>query len=260
MLQLAMASRTQDLDSVAPDDLDVVKNQPKPVNTSASEDKPKLKTKKKAKSVPTKKTSASKDLPYRQKVYELVGKASHPLTSFLARPNVFSFDQRDSKEEIILVLRSHWFTNLKWIVISLLMLLFPLFCSYFNVLSFLPGNYKIIAAIFWFLVTFVYAFEKFLTWYFNVFIITDERVVDIDFYNLLVKEVTEAKISMIQDVTYNVIGFIPTVLNYGNLFIQTASEVPMIEILNVPNPETVSKILQQMRLEEEQEALDGRVS
>lgn len=140
------------------------------------------------------------------------------------------------------------------------MVLSPLLFTYFSIPFPLPSGYKFIAFLFWYLFTFIYAFENFLSWYFNVFILTEERVFDIDFYNLLVKEVTEAKICMIQDVTYNVIGFLPTILNYGNLNIQTASEVPMIKIDRIPNPEVVAKILQQMRLEEEQETLEGRVS
>ena len=245
-----MSPRTSDLDTLAPDDL-LSPSSPssQPINKTK-----KIKTVKKAKTTP-----CSRDMSYRQKVYQLVGTAKHPLASFLPRPKFFTFNQRDDDEEIILVLRRHWFTNLRWIFISILMLFVPLFFSYFPVLVFFPANYQIIAFIFWYLLTFIYAFENFLSWYFNVFILTEERVFDIDFHNLLVKEVTEAKICMIQDVSYNVVGFLPTVLNYGNLFIQTASEVPMIEIDRVPNPEIVVKILQQMRLEEEQETLEGRI-
>jgi len=260
-----MAPRTTDLDTIAPDDIDVISTKPpshsiSPKPISPLPPRPIVKPKKIKKSKTASPRTSSEDLKYRQKVYELVGKAKHPLASFLPRPKFFTFQQRDDNEEIILVLRRHWFTNLHWILLSLIMVIAPLFFTYFSIPFPLPTGYKIIAFLFWYLFTFVYAFENFLSWYFNVFILTEERVFDIDFYNLLVKEVTEAKISMIQDVTYNVIGFLPTILNYGNLNIQTASEVPMIHIDRIPNPEVVAKILQQMRLEEEQEALEGRVS
>jgi len=259
-----MASRTTDLETIAPDDIDVIPTKPStdiPLESkSPLPPRPIQKPKKIKKSKPASSRTQSKDLKYRQKVYDLIGSAKHPLASFLPRPKFFTFQQRDDKEEIILVLRRHWFTNLHWLLISLLMVLSPLFFTYFSIPFPLPSGYKFIAFLFWYLFTFIYAFENFLSWYFNVFILTEERVFDIDFYNLLVKEVTEAKISMIQDVTYNVVGFLPTILNYGNLNIQTASEVPMIKIDRIPNPEIVAKILQQMRLEEEQEALEGRVS
>jgi hypothetical protein len=53
---------------------------------------------------------------------------------------------------------------------------------------------------------------------------------------------------MIQDVTYVVTGVSQTLFNYGHVLIQTASEIPVIEISSVPNPEVVAKILQQMRV------------
>jgi len=64
---------------------------------------------------------------------------------------------------------------------------------------------------------------------------------------------------MIQDITYTVTGVAQTLFNFGTILIQTAAEIPEIRVDQAPNPELVAKILQQMRLEEEQEALEGRV-
>ena len=63
---------------------------------------------------------------------------------------------------------------------------------------------------------------------------------------------------MIQDVTVSQGGVSQTVFNYGTVLIQTAGEIPNIEFQLVPNPGLVLKVLQQMRGEEEQEALEGR--
>lgn len=243
-------SRSADLDKIAPDDQIVETIKKKKVVS---------KSKKLKKTSVKKLDNSSSFSQFRQKVYELVGKTKHPLSAFLARPKVFTFDQRDTDEEIILVLRRHWFTNIGWMILTVLMCFGPLFLSIVPFLKSFPPNYKIIAILFWYLITFMMAFEKFLAWYFNVFIITEERVIDVDFDNLLNKEITEAKISMIQDVTYNVIGVAQTLFNFGTVIIQTASEIPMIEVAYIPNPNAVVKILQQMRLEEEEEALQGRM-
>jgi len=219
--------RSTDLDTIAPDDS--VVSSPPPV----------IKKSKKKKHHP----APSSRIDYRQKITQILGHTTNPLSSFLVNPKVFSFQEKDDEEQILLVLRPHWFTNVSWITITLILLSLPTFFG----------------SVFYYLVTFIYAFEKFLGWYFNVFIITDERVVDIDFNNLLVKKFSEAKLSMIQDVTSKVIGFFPTILNYGHVLIQTASEVPEIDFNNVPNPEKIIKALQQLRQEEEQETLEGRV-
>ncbi|HEX8924018.1 MAG TPA: PH domain-containing protein, partial [Patescibacteria group bacterium] len=109
--------------------------------------------------------------------------------------------------------------------------------------------YRFIATLFWYLVTFAYAFEKLLGWYFNVYIVTTDRVVDIDFNNLLDKKFSEADLAVIQDVSSHVAGVSQTVFNYGTILIQTAAEIPEISFEKVPNPEKIVKVLQELRQE-----------
>jgi len=250
-------ARAKDLDTVAPDDFVTASKSKKPKPTVKAPPKPSPKSKK---AKPSPSPTSSRDLKFRQKVYQLIqGVTKNPLSSFLARPKVFTFNARDDGEEIILVLRRHWLTNSSWIIIAALMAFAPLFLLSFSLWGIFPSNYRLILAIFWYLLTFAIAFENFLSWYFNVFILTEERVIDIDFYNLLDKKMSEAKISMIQDVTSKTTGLSQTLFNYGTILIQTASEIPLIKIDKVPNPDLVLQVLQQMRSEEEQEALDGRL-
>jgi len=242
--------RARDLDTIAPDD---------PIISSPLPSRP-VKKSKKHHPRPSTSSSHSADLKFRQKVYELIrGKTGHSLSAFLALPRVFNFDTRDDNEEIILVLRRHWFTNLRWILVALAMIIFPVFFGVIPLLDFFTLRYQFVFILFWYLITFAVAFENFLSWYFNVFIITEERVIDIDFYNLLSKKFSEAKISMIQDVTATQKGVSQTILNYGTVLIQTASEIPVIKIETIPNPNLVIQVLQQMRGEEEQEAVEGRI-
>lgn len=243
--------RALDLDTVAPDD---------PITSSPIPPKPLPQKKKLKKSKTKKRPLTSANSVFRSRVYDILGHTRHPFSSFLARPKVFSFNERDVEEEIILVLRRHWFTNLSWIAIAIFMLLAPVIFRSVPLLSYFPPNYQFIAILFWYLITFIYAFEQLLSWYFNVCIITDERVVDIDFNNLLIKKFTDAKLSMIQDVTSHVVGVTQTLFNYGTVFVQTASEVPELIFEKIPNPDKVIKILQQLRQEEELEALEGRIS
>lgn len=231
--------RTKDVDNVAPDD--PIVNEPV--------------------STPKKNVTPPPTInKFRDTIYQILGHTTSPFSSILVNPKVFSFEEKDSNEEIILVLRPHWFTNVGWIFITFIAIILPFFINLPSLLSSVRPSFQIAGVLFWYLVTFVYAFEKFLSWYFDVFIITDERVIDINFNNLLVKHFAEAKISMIQDISSKVIGFFPTMINYGTVLIQTASEVNQIVFENVSSPEKVIKVLQQMRQEEEQEALEGRIN
>ncbi len=183
----------------------------------------------------------------------------NPLSPFGFLPENVDFETRDKEEKVVLILRRHPITNLRWVFIAILLSLAPLLLSYFPIIDFLPPNFRLVSLIGWYMIVFAFVFENFLSWFFGVNIITDERVVDIDFYNLIYKEVSDTNIDKIQDVTYRVGDVLGTLLNYGDVLIQTAGEVPRFELNLVPRPERVVEILQKLKEEEEQEKIEGRV-
>ena len=156
-------------------------------------------------------------------------------------------------------MRKHPITNLRWIIIAAVLIMAPLLLTTFPIINFLPERFQIVALISWYLLVAAFIFEEFLGWFFNVYIVTDERIVDVDFVNLVYREITDANIDQIQDVTAQMGGVVRTIFKYGDVVIQTAAEVPRIEFEAVPDPDRVSRILRDLRIEEEQEKLEGRV-
>ena len=183
----------------------------------------------------------------------------NPLSAFMVLPKGISFETQAKEEKILFVLRRHLITNIPWIFFAILMILAPTILRIVPLLDFLPSRYQLISVVIWYLVTMAFILESFLSWYFNAYIITDERIIDIDFYSLIYKEVSETKIENIQDVTYKVGGAIRALFNFGTVYIQTASEVPEFEFDDVPNPSQVAKILNRLIIQEEQEKIEGRV-
>lgn len=197
-------------------------------------------------------------LPH-SKVHKLKGHSHHPLSTFFYFPDGVKFVAQDPQERIVLLLRKHFLTNVGWIVLSILMLFAPGVLNFFPILEFLPERFQFIAVVGWYMLTVAYVFESFLSWFFNVYIVTDERVFDVDFVNLVYREIAEANIDQIQDVNVKVGSAIRTIFNYGDIDIQTASAVPNIEFEAVPQPDKVALILRELRVEEEQEKIEGRV-
>lgn len=193
------------------------------------------------------------------KLEKTVGHSHNPFSAFAFWPENIDFEARNGEEEVVLLLRRHPITNIGWILVSIIMILAPNILSMFPILNFLPGNYRFIAILGWYLIVTAYVLQNFLGWLFNAQIITDERIIDIDFSNLIYKQVTDANIDKIQDVTYKMGGVARTVFNYGDVLVQTAGEVPNIDFEAVPNPARVAKILQDLRMEEAQEAVEGRI-
>lgn len=251
-------SRSMDLDSVAPDD----QIETKPVEKIEVKKKENLQEEvleTEEKSWKNNSDISQSNDSLDKKIYSIVGHTTSPFSSLLIKPHVFDFEERDSDEKIILVARPHWFTNVSWIITALVLVLAPSLLKFVPIISDIPAKFQMMGIMFWYLITFAFSFEKFLSWYFDVYIITDERVIDIEFNNLLNKKFSEAKLSMIQDITSRVTGVAQTMFNYGSVYVQTAAEVPEICFEMVPNPEKIIKVLQILREEEEREALEGRV-
>jgi uncharacterized membrane protein YdbT with pleckstrin-like domain len=212
----------------------------------------KEKTEKKRKKVPSKKKKRVEKKAVRFEKKNLFG-------AFYENPQGVDFETRFPEEKVVLVLRRHPITNIRWVLIAILMIFAPILLSFFPLLEFLPGNFQFITILGWYLITTAFVLQNFLTWFFNVDVVTDERIVDIEFYNLIYKQVSDAQTNRIQDITYKMGGALRNIFNFGDVYVQTAGEVPNFEFLAVPNPERVVEVLQQQRIEEEKEKLEGRV-
>lgn len=167
----------------------------------------------------------------------------HTLASFCQNPVGIRFNSQGANEQILLLLRAHFITNLPWIVLTLFFALIPPVLTLISPLissntpfSTLPPGYITILLSLYYLVVFAYAFVNFLTWFYNVFLVTNERVVDIDFSNIVYHQVAATKIDLVEDVHYDQIGFIPSLFDFGTIFLSTASNEDIFEAINVPHP------------------------
>jgi len=186
-------------------------------------------------------------------------KNKNKLNSFLLLPKKVKFENQETREKIILLLRRHWVTQFKWVFLGIIGIAVPIVFTWVPLLDFLPGNYQFMALVFWYLLLIAYIYESFISWYFHVFIITDERIIDINFHNLIYKELSEAKIDNIQDVTYRQGGVLRAMFNFGDVIMQTAGREREFMIEGAPEPNRVVKIMNELKLEEEHEKIAGKV-
>jgi len=171
------------------------------------------------------------------------GSAHNLFSSFNLYPSNIDFETRENKEKIILMLRQHPVVNIKWIFTTILLLTGPTLLSIFGIFSFLPAGFPLVISLAWYLVTSAYAIEGFLNWYFNVYFVTTDGIIDVDFFNLIDKRVSAADLDKVQDVSYSTNGVLGTMLNFGDVQIQTAAEITEFRFEDVPHPEKVAKIL-----------------
>lgn len=172
------------------------------------------------------------------------------LSNFSKNPNGVHFQTQKQHESIILFLRSHFITNISWIALSLILIILPIIT-----LTFLPTfgidflfsqsttRFTTVYTLFYYLMVFSYVFISFLHWFYNVFIVSSERIVDIDYSDIVIHNIAVTNLSHIEDVNYTQSGFIPTFFNYGDLFVQTAGNEKNFEALSIPKPREATHII-----------------
>jgi uncharacterized membrane protein YdbT with pleckstrin-like domain len=181
----------------------------------------------------------------------------NPLASFSYQPEGIKFETQEEEETVVLLLRQHPIVNIPWIIVTVILVFAPSILSVFPLLDFLPLRFQFIAILFWYLITAAYVLESALSWFFNVYIVTNERIIDVDFENLLYREVSEANIEKIQDIEYQIGGVSRSIFNYGDVFIQTAGTIQNFDFKAVPNPADVVRIIQNLKEAEEKEHARG---
>jgi len=171
----------------------------------------------------------------------------------------FHFAGQKDGEKILLVVRRHWFDILQQLF-SVFFMTFFLFASAIALPAFFPvlseGNLhalfifieNIFALFIW-----VLFFLIWIDYYFDVWIITNCRIVDVEQKGLFSRDVSELELERIQDVTTEVEGVIPTFLNYGDVYVQTAAEKERFDFEKIPDPYSVKDLIMNLHKQRQRE-------
>lgn len=171
------------------------------------------------------------------------------LGSCVQNPKNARISGEDEDEIILYLFRRAFITNFRWIFIATLgLVLVPLFNAFIitlspNIHANLNPGFILSLNVFLYVVIFGYAFQGFLNWFFNIYIITNKRIFDLDFTGFLQKTISEAPLENVEDVTSTVSGTIRVVLNIGTVYIQTAAEEREFEFTDMSNPSKVRDII-----------------
>ena len=131
--------------------------------------------------------------------------------------------QRDG-EEVIVVLFRHWYTLVFPIVRAILIILATLIVPAWLGITGFIFSYGITTLVYYLWQVFwvgVIVYDYF-NWYQDRYIITTERIIEIDQRGLFSRRVSEIELDRIQNITHAVDGLPATILNFGTITIQSA--------------------------------------
>lgn len=85
----------------------------------------------------------------------------------------------------------------------------------------------------------LFFYSYFITFHLDLWIVTNDRLLDIEQKTLFSRTIAEVDLYQIQDVTSEIKGFFPSLFNYGNVILQTAAAIPRFTFKNVANPNNI---------------------
>lgn len=170
-------------------------------------------------------------------------------TAFCEYPENIAFENQEAHEVVYLFIRRALVTNVPWATLTILFAFLPIFFLLF-ILPVLEQTgivitppYLVVLALFYCLILFGYAFLNYVSWFYNIGIITNIRLVDIDLTDITNKNVAATEAVDVVDVEYNQKGFLEGFFDFGDIQIQTEGLKPNFEFLGVPKPGKVSDVI-----------------
>ncbi|EKE06700.1 MAG: hypothetical protein ACD_18C00302G0006 [uncultured bacterium] len=153
-------------------------------------------------------------------------------------------------EKVIFILHRHPFTFIPTLLLFIVLMLIPV-ALYFMLNSLFPqlfiditsNTLLILFASVYYLSTYLFFYGRFIDFYLDMWIVTNDRIVDIEQHSLFHREITELDLYRIQDATASVKGFFATIFQFGNVDIKTASSNTKIIFQNIHNPNHVREQL-----------------
>lgn len=163
--------------------------------------------------------------------------------SFTSFPTNIVFSGKEEEEDVVLKIRSHWVFLIPKILLAFCIPLMVIFAYAF--IDQIFGSFLMFLGIFTasLLISLSMVVMALMKWYYNINIITDQRVIDLDFHNVLSHTLAEAQLEKIEDISYTVYGLVGSAFDIGTVYIQTASATAEIEFQNIPRPSDVQDIL-----------------
>ncbi len=149
-------------------------------------------------------------------------------------------------EQIVYILRRHPLTFIPTAVLFIALLLIPVIL--YTLIRPVYGDFfsgpnvyplMILGGSVYYLSIYLFFYAYFIDFYLDVWIITNDRIIDNEQHGLFHHTTTELELHNIQDVTSQTAGIIGTFFKFGDVTIKTSSVTTTIVFRQIPNPSKI---------------------
>ncbi len=143
-------------------------------------------------------------------------------------------------EEVILFVRPFGLVYVGWVIMSAVLVFGPLY-YFFHFLKF--GYFGIALLLLIFLLGLFSFVKTIVVWRFTAVVLTNKRIIDFDQRGLFVRDLSEAPLVNVQDISLSQKGIWAMLFDFGTIKIQTAGTNAVLELTYIRHPRQVHEIL-----------------
>lgn len=156
-------------------------------------------------------------------------------------------------EHVVLFLRRQWFAWASIIAAFVLMMAIPagVAAFFWDRLAVwlghpIVGPLIMVAASVYVLSLWLFSFLEFTDFYLDTWIVTNDRIINVEQHGLFSRKASELHMGAVQDVTSGIVGIVRTFFDYGTVLVQTAAEHTQFVFKDVEHPEKVKERIIQL--------------
>lgn len=162
------------------------------------------------------------------------------------------FPGKDENEQVHLIIRRHWIVYFTHGLTSLILLMLPIVifivtATYFRITFLFPLNHILVLGVsIFYLFLSTQFIISFMNYYFDIWLITNKRIIALEQKSLFNRIISELALKNVQDITIEKNGILPTMLDFGTLFVQSAGRRIRFTFQTVPHIYEVKEELNDM--------------
>lgn len=160
----------------------------------------------------------------------------------------------NDNENLIKTLRQSRLNLLLVLILPSIIIALPFFFLYF---LFSNGTVGIVVFTLILLGGLFWLTKNITIWYFKIFIVTDQRIIDVDQIGLFQKTVSNIPLTKIQDVFFQIKGIWQTLTRVGDITIVLIDSKTKIEIENIFQPQKNQQLILELKADTLKEKLES---
>lgn len=168
-------------------------------------------------------------------------------------------------ESIYVFVRSYYLAFVPWMLLGVAMFIMGVIIISIAYTTFpevqtnpMANNILVVLVSSYFLLIIPFIAVAFIDYYYDLHVVTDRRLVDIDQHSLFVREINELALEEVQDVTSRTVGILGSVFDFGFVSIETSSATKKFEFDYVRHPREITGIIMDLSDQAKQRVESGR--